>query len=421
MTSKYIPGFGGHVSQMDSRPLLLKTMVSAPMPLKERVLPVQAQRSPATSNGEGRSYPTKSEVKCNNVFLPKRHAGHTTYTASANATIKSANDVPPRANENTYGSGTKLGTVPFDGTTTQKGMSVNYAFESQSGPAAPVAFYSQVRQVERVDDDTRHATDIIPTRSGASKQLRCSAIVDKREFDPTFSPPKPQFVKLDRAKPSATSVNTLAKQAPAANTRLAALPFPKSSSQVEYTSPAEKASVAKSTLAAKSYTRLNVDRAIVGAASTGDLFAGTAKAREEVASGFMGHVPASPSNATRLKGDADVLRPFSKSFVCVTKPSANSTTAMNRASLGPGPLKTMQAEALERAATSPERAMNRVEFGRSHAVRDFFTTGVGDSDNVVADQFCMRFRPLEGVMKHGPPDQHSWISDKELRTRTLTS
>jgi len=393
--SKPIPGYGGFTAPNVRPELQLKTRVSEHMALKDRVKAIQsiAAAHAATPDPASVAAPTS-------FFLQKRHVGHTTYEDSATAFVRSAADVPARAKER---ESTGTATIaPFSATTTQR-AAISYA-----GGDSP-DFFSRVRAVERVDDDNRHSLEDPKTRNGAAKNLRCAAIQVKRENDPRFAPPPQTFTRVPRAGSCAP------KKLNSDVTKFTHVPA-KSSSQIDFLPPMETAKVADGLLKSiGEHNRLAADRALVTCATASDLFQGTAKAREEVVSGFMGHVPAHKHNITRINGtEKEKLREFSKCFVTVTHPSANmAKTLLKRGDESP---RTMQnrATAITAGATE-ERGMNKVEAGRRNAVRGFFTHGVGDQDNVVADQFCVRFRPLEGCMKHGPPSAHSWISDKDLR------
>jgi hypothetical protein len=117
-----------------------------------------------------------------------------------------------------------------------------------------------------------------------------------------------------------------------------------------------------------------------------------------------------------------------KTVDTVTAPTNNSTTSLMRAKMQaaqaaaeqergrPFTPKTSTAFFGTQASSSAaEKKINRVECGRKNAVRSFFSRGVGEQDDLVADQFCLRYRPLEGAMRHGAPKDQGWISEQELR------
>lgn len=402
------PGFSGYVPPGDAQVVQVKTHMSERVPLAERVRSIKLHRAAAMTPDPRTAGPAPGA----SVFLPKRHVGSTTYSDATNATyVRSANDVPPRATEHSIigdstASPARISTK-FNGTTVAREATGTYA------EAEDASFFSRVRQTERQDDDARHSLEDPKTRSGAAKNLRCTAIQTKREQNPEFAPKPQRFTPVPRVRPNAM---------PQSGSSLVKFNHvtPQSTAAHDFRRPVEVVEESQSVLRDKSRTRLASDRALVECASAKDLFAGTSKSREEIASGFMGHVPAHPSNLHRVRGEKEMLRPFSKTFVTVTAPSSNSMAAVIRAKhLNEGvkqPAVT-SAEYYQRlsAEAGDERRMNRVEQGRKNAVRNFFTAGVGDQDNVVADQFCTRFRPLEGAMKHGNPRNQGWISEQELR------
>jgi hypothetical protein len=434
-----IPGFAGYIAPEQQRVLSLKTAVSERLPLAERAkqaaeAAVRSSSTPGPNSAVPRSY-----------YLPKRHTGTTTYAEATQAYVRSGSDVPPRANErsfmNTISDDTARNAT-FDATATTKLATMGYCEREDE------SFYSRVRVLERRDDDARHSLEDPKTRSGAAKNLRCSAIQVKREHDPELAPEPLHFKKVERARPNATVTNSgiMLGAARSASAGPAAVCSPHSFSAsssfgkanflasgsthtLDYPDPRTSIANANATLnATMGKTLLASDRALVENATSHDLFAGTAKAAQDVCSGYMGHVPAHPSNVSRVNGSGDVRRAHTKNFISVTSPSSSSTTSLLRAKIAAA---AAAAEAIRGRPLTPrtvgekllstgafardERAMNRVEQGRKNAVRGFFTRGVGEQDDLVADQFCIRYRPLEGVMRHGGPESHGWISDTELR------
>uniref|UniRef100_A0A6U4PCQ7 Uncharacterized protein n=1 Tax=Neobodo designis TaxID=312471 RepID=A0A6U4PCQ7_NEODS len=437
---------------------VLKTAMSERMPLAERARQAAEDRAAALA-----AAPTAGQEAARSYFLPKRHTGYTTYGEASRAYIRNAADVPARATERgvkAQEASLNVVTPKFEGTTTNKSSTAGYAEEDDA------TFYSRIRVRERCDDDARHSLEDPKTRSGAAKNLRCSAIQTKRETDPEFAPKPMMFKPVPRVRPNNTVTAHGSSSQPARShsaapalggtgstqsgnstitkfdasarstasvsaTDVARATFVEKSTtqKLDFPDPRTAAQVASATLGAKKgRTLLAPDRALVEGATSRDLFAGTAKAFEDVASGYMGHVPANPANVARVRGAGDQLRAHMKTVDTVTAPTHNSTTSLLRAKLQAAqaaaeqeigrpltPKTTSAFYVTQAASAADEKRINRVECGRRNAVRGFFTRGVGEQDDLVADQFCLRYRPLEGAMRHGPPHEQSWINDSELR------
>lgn len=419
-------GFCGYVPPDKRQILSVKTTVSERMSLEKRALQaadaMQSRSFAQTPDFSvsraatgGGAPATESFNK--SYFLQKRHVGYTTYATASQSFVRSATDVPKRITERDfYSDQAEAPRFEFDGTTVTREATQSYAGGDDT------AFFSRVRKVERNDDDARHSVEDPKTRSGAAKNLRCSAIQNKREQDPTFAPLPMHFQRVPLVRPNPLT----AAGGASAPIGKACLQVAGSTQQLDFPDPRVVAEQARAVLAFKQgRTLLASDRALVEGASSKDLFAGTSKASEEVVSGFMGHVPANPSNVSKVKGASDQLRAHTKTFVTVTAPKGNSNTSLIRDKLraaaeaaekiGDYQPKTSTAFYQSQAARSDERAVNRVECGRKNAVRGFFSRGVGEQDDLVADQFCSRYRPLEGMMRHGAPGSHSWVSDVDLR------
>jgi hypothetical protein len=430
-----VPGFSGFIAPQQRQVLAMKTGVSERLPLAERAAQAAHAQQRTSATPDPRNPESRFQQSC---FLPKRHAGHTSYGEASSAFVRSASDVPIRANERTFMPGvdeSAAKNVAFTATTTNKESTVSYCQPENS------AFFSKVRVLERQDDDARHSLEDPKTRSGAALNLRCSAIQKKREHDPTLAPEPLKFRPVERARPSETAVGPVPRRSASVQPTGAAASFSGSgygkamfmasgsTQSLDFPDPRNVATSATATFAAnQGATLLAADRAMVTTATSRDLMAGTAKASADVCSGYMGHVPANPTNVARVRGSGDNLRAHAKSFATVTAPTFNSTTSLLRAKIasaqqaaeamtGKPPTPRTASGYFQQAAaiSKDERAMNRVEVGRKNAVRGFFTRGLGEQDDLVADQFCLRFRPLEGAMRHGPPCTQGWISDTELR------
>uniref|UniRef100_A0A7S4GFS5 Flagellar associated protein n=1 Tax=Eutreptiella gymnastica TaxID=73025 RepID=A0A7S4GFS5_9EUGL len=167
------------------------------------------------------------------------------------------------------------------------------------------------------------------------------------------------------------------------------------------------------------------------ASSTHDLYRGTAKSvAHKRLPGYLGHVPADPANAAKIRGDADVRNRFHKANLLTTctndlpgysghKPISiyNDTGRPMK----PEPELTTSGTAAKYVADDEvERAMNHRDHAKSNELKAFFSRGEGEDVGQVADSYFQKFRPLEGLMKSGPAAEHAWISEQQLRRSYIT-
>ena len=406
--NKPLPGYGGFVPKSEVEVMPDKTAMNKRMPLDQRVTPLQATRR-AVSQPAHTSDEAKSRIR--SYFLPKRHVGYTTYTEQSTDYVKSAADVPPRAKEPISESDKQA--LPKFVAKTEKQIATHTA----NGQVPD--YFSRVRKIEKEDDDARRNVTVAPTRSGAAHNLRTVDISRKRENDESLRPPKEEFVRVQKRTP-----NGLPPPAPCEQVKLTALP-PHTSHELEFADPRPRMDTLLKTAATEQMSK-TATKLMTLTASTRDMFEGTAKARSDVIPGYMGHVPAAKSNTQKVKADAEVLRQFSKCSVRLSAPPAvvpgyggycpDSGTELDLSKGALTASQRMQADVVN--DVGHECLMNKRDgTGRKNAVRGFFSSGVGQQDSIIADQFCSRYRPLEGVMKMGPPSQRNWTTEKELRRR----
>ena len=419
---KALPGYAGTVPSASIAPLPIKTAIN------ERPVPRQRspQRQAAGASVAAVALPSIGaclDGSSMQLFRAKRTTVPTTYGDMAQLTncVTRGSQVPPRMKPVQVSCAESTKGCHVGGTSVAHTMSDAFVTPVLPGgaPVEKETFFSHVRKLEQQDDDVRFSENHITTRSSAAHHVRNVAIRSRRENDSSFVPPAPAVVEntVRRAKPTAWTGATDGSSPVCVVT-------PPSSYHQDFVAPQAKSAIAAATLQQSSRLPLSLstDRALIEASSTRDLFDATAKNRPDIASGFMGHVPSS-ANQDRVRGaDHDMLRAHSKCYVNVVAGGTTSGHRMAEAASSPERrAQTVGGFQLEQAATCApaERAMNRVEHGRQNAVRGFFSAGVGQADPVIADQFCVRYRPLEGLMKHGPASTHGWISDKELRSRRL--
>lgn len=393
--------YTGHVPEGETKLQDLKCALNTRMPLQRRIAPVQLTHEALESTRRARS---AGPEPIRSYFLQKRFKGETTYTESTKEFVRSADEVPTRRKEPKAECG-ECNSSSFEfRSTNQEGSA---AIAEGSNPA----FYSEARKIERIDDDARRNVTVAPTRAGASHFQRTVDIMRRRETDPKLQPPAEHYNLPPRRAP-----NGLPPPSAADLVRFTHI-SPLTTNQTDFRDPS-------AVLGDRTSLHLtHSSRQITQLASSADLFCGTAKAREDLAPGFMGHVPAHESNVRKLQGARDLLRLYSKCSVNVAQPSKNNQRLIESHSTSttdPNAARTVAAF-MERQvfANSKEQNMNRLEHGRQNAVRKFFSHGAGDADTTLADQFCVKFRPGGGLMKIGPSSSWSWIADRDLKRTTM--
>eukprot|EP01062_Namystynia_karyoxenos_P035756 TRINITY_DN26112_c0_g1_i1.p3 TRINITY_DN26112_c0_g1~~TRINITY_DN26112_c0_g1_i1.p3 ORF type:complete len:200 (+),score=44.04 TRINITY_DN26112_c0_g1_i1:1-600(+) len=151
-------------------------------------------------------------------------------------------------------------------------------------------------------------------------------------------------------------------------------------------------------------------------ATTMDLCQGTPRATRGLRlPGYVGHVPAVRANLMRIHGrpEDDLVRQNARNCILLssgsrTMPgysgfepkSVNNDTGMpNR------PPPATSAASVQHAAQAGERekAMNHPDFAKNAGIRRFFTQGGGMTDHTIADQYFVKYRPMEGLLKMGAP------------------
>lgn len=410
---KPLPGYAGFVPKSSDEIMPYKTAMNARMPLEQRTVPLQATKratSVPANNGE------EARGRIRSYFLPKRFTGTTTYTQQTVDYVKSSADVPPRAKEPKNLADSVA--LPKFVAKTEKQVTCGTATGGKAD------FFSTVRKIEREDDDARKNVTIAPTRSGAAHNLRTVDIMRKRENAAELAPQKEQLVKIAKRP-----LNGLPPASVTEQVKLTGLP-PQPSNRTEYGDPKSGMSFLMATAEKEQSPLRKQNKLMTLTATTRDMFAGTAKDREDVIPGYQGHVPAARGNIGRIQGDNEILRSFSKCSVRLAQPNTVETAqesplrirkpVSEMTAVEKNTMLTAAARAAEEAVADigGERKMNKRDgTGRKNAVRGFFSQGEGQADSVIADQFCAKYRPLEGAMKMGAPSTRNWTTEKELRRR----
>jgi len=156
-------------------------------------------------------------------------------------------------------------------------------------------------------------------------------------------------------------------------------------------------------------------------ASTMDLAAGTAKTLRGLRlPGYQGHCPAHKSNVAKVTQSTHdhLIKKNSRNLILLNGTSRTMPgysgfeprSIMNdtgRPNCPPPHLASSSRSLSLAQAGQREKAMNRADFGKATCVRQFFSQGGGMADNTIADQYFVKFRPMEGVLKTGAPAERA--------------
>jgi hypothetical protein len=336
---------------VEEKPVALKTIVNTRASLDTRCAPIQSRHTNSKTIGAGLGASMAALVSSSSGadgafktavrLMPKRQCDETSYTAAMTSTIRSASDVPPRGKEVTATSSVTAGA--FDAAST-----MHSATSAQLRNGLQEHFYSDVRQIERRDDDCRTL--------GKGSQ-RTVDIMLKRETDPTMQPPPQEFLRTVRRTPA----DVLPPVSVAQMVQCTHLGKP-STHQIDFQAPAVRLPGSLDT------TFTTQSKIVSGTGSAHDLFYGTPKARGEVIPGYMGHCPAAPCNISAIKGETnEIQRPHAKCSVNLASSSGSNTGKEARERSPECRASTMAGFYLEQAvgATKKELSLNR----REHRVR----------------------------------------------------
>eukprot|EP01065_Artemidia_motanka_P021430 TRINITY_DN2560_c0_g1_i1.p1 TRINITY_DN2560_c0_g1~~TRINITY_DN2560_c0_g1_i1.p1 ORF type:complete len:474 (+),score=137.92 TRINITY_DN2560_c0_g1_i1:75-1424(+) len=286
--------------------------------------------------------------------------------------------------------------------------------EESVGPVRDRAFFSRLKGREQKASDEQHAQPLGQTKvtrsSGKQNVERTSAATlssvgapqPRKGFDEADRPAPPTYKPMARRK-------LLGAEPVSANefVRFKNAMAEMSTNQLDYgcrgANPQSRVGKTVSDLAS--------------AASTLDLCGGTAKALRGLRiPGYVGHVPASAGNLRRVHaaGSQDLVKQNARNLILLngcsrTLPGYCGFEARSIIN-DTGKPSQMPAEATSSArvqsraqAGDREKAMNRPDYGKAASIRNFFTHGEGMSDNTIADQYFVKYRPMEGLLKMGAP------------------
>lgn len=416
-----VPGYGGFAALWDHRPLPMKTAVSSRMPLAARAAASQHHELPllgtlasqaTASTTSGHPLPAGSNASAGSAgyFALRRTTHPTTYMASTEAVCRVQTVVPERMHDR---ANIATSHMPLRGIPESK-LAGHAMVASPEAAPAPPGFFSQIRKIEQEDDNARA---LRPART-ARAALRSHEITYRRETDEQFVPPRENYKAVDRQKIMGL---------PALQQSLVTQHFshdpPKPSSVIEYGAPGSNPRL----LLSDDFTHTAVadpPHALLSIEASRDMFVASPKSLADVTPGYMGHVPGAPSNLRRMHhAGGDTLKEYVRTAAALgsTNERSKSFTPLRSAKRGEVELAktTVGAAQMQVIAGGPEHSMNATVHGRKNAVRQFFSEGLSQQDATLADQFCSKFRPLEGCMRQGLKASQRWISDKDLFVRSV--
>ena len=348
----------------NEKPIALKTAVNQRVPLQERCRPIQSLSGTygtgaicdGSSTNASMMYGSSSApASADVVTLPRRHVGHTTYSAATTNHIKSAQDIPPRVGPGGTISGASL---PGGENSTGPQCSVRvispdapplftsslYQFDAATTHQATIGagiahddkthFYSNVRKLEKVDDDQRVAL------KGSQRTMD---VMRKREAHPDCQPPQ-QITDFNVQRSNVKYSNDNGVEC----THLSKKP----THRQEYVNTHGRIPDDLP------YERHPHARAVTVASTGIDLCQGCAKSRGDVAPKYLGHTPGAMENFAKINGANDLLRQHTKCFVNVVSGHEPRPTGQERIRASDV---TVQGKMLAQAVRAPqdERTINR--------------------------------------------------------------
>lgn len=404
------PGYSGYVPSSEQPLTCSNSMVTQRLHVSQRRTAAQPQKgmgSPLKADSSGKVPEAQQPVDPSTFFLAKRVDNPTVYSSDAGrAAVRDAAFEYPR---------TKMALLKQSHDNVKKGplptpfTATTLAEANCSGldKAVDKSFFSRAQKVEQEDEDVRKAEGVNSksvNRTTGRDNLASEKKLQKRlQGEGDFAPPKRAFENQERrallgAEPVSASEFVKFKGAMCDMT----------SSQREFgcrgSNPQERMGANARDMESK--------------ASTMDLFAGTAKSALGLRiPGYVGHVPAHGANAGKMRADADLTKKNAKNLILLSTGSRTlpgysgfePKSVYNDTGKANAPPKeaTSAGDAANIAAVGKERELNVNEFGKTQGVRKFFSQGGGAADNTISDQYYLRYRPNEGLLKMGAPAERT--------------
>eukprot|EP01062_Namystynia_karyoxenos_P063220 TRINITY_DN5603_c0_g1_i1.p1 TRINITY_DN5603_c0_g1~~TRINITY_DN5603_c0_g1_i1.p1 ORF type:complete len:454 (+),score=119.08 TRINITY_DN5603_c0_g1_i1:82-1362(+) len=405
------PGYQGYVPSFEQPPACANSHVTQRLPVGSRRIasqPTKGHLSPLNRSGPrspADAVPSaQPPADPSAFFLPKRLDNATLYNSeSTRGALREPDEWEYPKTKTALLEKTSRKVVrgplpvPFTATT------LNTVQQEHLDRGKDPNFFSRVRKEEWEEDHQRLTESGGKATRTSAKECAPSHTRLKKRMMPEGScaPPKGAFVAQERRPLLGAD-----PVAPGEYVKFKGMLSTETSSQLEYgvrgSNPQERMGATARDLSAH--------------ASTGDLLRGTPKQSDGLRiPGYVGHVPQHQDNLKKVKKDEhdDLVRMNSRNMIMMTsagktmsgyagfepKSIYNDTGKPNR----PPAAATSSGGAAERAATGPEAVLNANEYGKTQGVRKFFSQGTGSADHVISDQYFMRYRPMEGMLKMGPP------------------
>eukprot|EP01064_Diplonema_japonicum_P007088 TRINITY_DN14813_c0_g1_i2.p1 TRINITY_DN14813_c0_g1~~TRINITY_DN14813_c0_g1_i2.p1 ORF type:complete len:410 (+),score=67.33 TRINITY_DN14813_c0_g1_i2:876-2105(+) len=386
------PGYAGYIPSSRQPLTSTNSTVTDRMPLISRTRSSQATGTKPSFTA------TEADIirDPTGVFMPKRSTETTLYSTQGTFRPDPGDWVQPK---------TKRALLESQGqgqTSTAGGPKFSakslYNETNKMETNRPTNYYSSVQQAEMKGAEEDLTASFKNTRSSARQhQPTAKKQVTRVEAAAGLEAPKfdlPPKRKILGAEPISASEFVKFKGAHES----------KSSSQKEY---GARGYVPAANIAA------TVEKMSM-AATTSDLFAGTAKSALGLRlPGYMGHVPCGDaSKGTMKRTKPDLLKQNSQNVRLMStsrktlpgysgfepKSLENDNGMPNRPATHLTSTGVAGASVL---AGETEKAMNNTTHAKQAGIRMFFTQGGGQPDHSISEQYYVKYRPMEGSLKMG--------------------
>eukprot|EP00659_Diplonema_papillatum_P011580 gene11580-17838_t len=340
------------------------------------------------------------------VFLPKRGTEASLYQAAGAVRSDPADWTQPRTKANLLTESKKRHEA---GATAAGSPAAGERFTAKTSYTAAnsveknkdAAFYSRVQQEEYRDAIVDMAAPALNTRSSAKQAVPTEKKLQKRKVD--------GGMRCCEAQYEGTVKRSLLGAEPVTSKDL--VTFLGTHQQVSsYQREYGNRGHVPTKVIPTSTNPMDLSRT----ATTGDLGAGTAKSALGLRlPGYMGHVPSQKRNADTLHettgGTKDIRLMTTSKRTLPGYTGFEPRSLVNdtgRANCPPVDL-TSSGSALASALKEAGGKPNNSEFAKKGGIRHFFTQGGGQPDHSISEQYFVKFRPMEGSLKMGPPAERA--------------
>eukprot|EP01063_Lacrimia_lanifica_P013764 TRINITY_DN20373_c0_g1_i1.p1 TRINITY_DN20373_c0_g1~~TRINITY_DN20373_c0_g1_i1.p1 ORF type:complete len:426 (+),score=152.28 TRINITY_DN20373_c0_g1_i1:52-1329(+) len=405
------PGYAGYIPSCRQPLTTTNSSVTSRMDLVGRTKVSQAvglHGPTVTSDHEILKDPTQ-------VFLMNRSTEKTTYTAQSSHRPDAAQWKQPATKAaavlqrnirlaetlSEKASGSNSNNVTFNASSVYRG-----SFEKERDPKATYFSDIQKRETKELAEANQVTEDLVrPTRASAKAQLPTQKRQQRRAE--TCEKENQQFPSTER--------RTLLGVEQSVGNGQELVKFKQS---YEALSSNHREFGGRGFIpTAKDHMPDSVDT-LKNAATTRDLFKGTAKSTLGLRlPGYLGHVAAHPQTYDKIKyGERDLVKDAAQNIrlIATSKQTLPGYSGYEPKSLHndrEGPNKPDQGFTSSGNAalavinsSSKEKAMNNTEHAKKIGIKKFFTQGAGQPDHSISEQFYVKFRPMEGSLKMGAPE-----------------